>query len=312
VAVTAVEKALGKRIAEVRQRHFGPRGRARFARELGVPLRDYERYERGKVPPGDLMIRICERTGEDLQWLLTGSAGRGTVVISARTRHEALLTRLAKALEQHPTIAGPIAALLDLLLAGQSARTPLALPEAAQDNVLLLPVFEPDELPQALPEPAPGPGGGRAGFWLAASPTELGPRVPARVDEPAMQYAPSGTIMAYLCATAGAGGAGRPFVQSPAIAGLVPEMFGVRVADTAMAPMFHRGDVALVAPGAAPRVGRPVICRPTSGPARCRVWLGEHGASVRLGRLSDGGHEEVPADQLCWSLEVLFRLTQAA
>jgi hypothetical protein len=46
--------------------------------------------------------------------------------------------------------------------------------------------------------------------------------------------------------------------------------------------------------------------------ARCRIWLGDEEGTVHLGRLADGGCEQVPRDKLLWSLEVLFRLARAA
>ena len=82
------EAQLSSRLRELRRRHFGARGKPQFAARLGIPVEEYNRYERGALPGGELMVRICEVTGEDLQWLLTGREARQSLGISgARRRH---------------------------------------------------------------------------------------------------------------------------------------------------------------------------------------------------------------------------------
>jgi transcriptional regulator with XRE-family HTH domain len=324
----ASEQALAERLRDLRRRHFGPRGAAEFARRLGLSADDYARLERGVVPPGETLVRICEVTGEDLQWLLTGVAARGTVVISGtRTRHQELLTRLARLLDENPGVAAPIEAFVDLLIAGDRAQiaTNRALPPPPFGE--LIPVFEPADAPAALP--LPGTGGPEGGQWLARHTTALSNarRRPARLIEPVMS-APAdeerGQVVALLdeleAAPSAAGTpagrwAGRPraFVHAPHLAECLPGLLGIWIVDAAMRPLFVEGDVALVAPGSPPRAGVPAICRlADAAGARCRVWLGEDGDHVHLGRLADGGQEDLPRAAVSWSLEALYRLSLAA
>jgi hypothetical protein len=108
-------------------------------------------------------------------------------------------------------------------------------------------------------------------------------------------------------------GGTRDCVHSAEITRCFPNAFGMRLADDSMKPMFSAGDAVLVAVGAGPKVGRPVLCHLTVEPAaRCRIWLGDEEGTVHLGRLADGECEQVPRDTLLWSLEVLFRLARAA
>lgn len=307
------EQALAERIRELRRRHFGPRGKATFAERLDLSLEEYERFERGTVPPGEVLVRMCEATGEDLQWLLTGVASRGTVVISGtRNRHQELLTRLARLLDAHPRLAAPIEAFVDLLARGEEvraeARPALPVPEAGA----LIPVFEPHELPATLPGDDDGPGG----FPLAPPPGEwqMGERATAQLAEPAGAYEPDAFRAVELVSLAGdASRPPRQFIHSREIAACFPGIFGVRLADDAMRPMFRAGDAALAAVGAPARVGRPALCRlRNEREVRCRVWLGEDGGYVQLGRLADGELERHSPEDVCWSLEVLFRLAPAA
>ena len=146
------EKALAERIRELRRRHFGTRGRAQFAERLNLPLNEYARYERGTVPPGEVLVRICDATGEDLQWLLTGTASRGTVVISgARNRHQDLLARLAQVLDTRPQLARSLESFLDLLLAGDDVERDAAKALSHIPAGGLIPVYAPAQWPESLP-----------------------------------------------------------------------------------------------------------------------------------------------------------------
>lgn len=305
------EQALAQRIRELRRRHFGAHGKEEFARRLGITLQEYERYERGVLPPGDLMVRMCEVTGEDLQWLLTGVAGRGTVVIAGtRGRHQQLLARLARMLDEHPEWAAPVEAFIDLL--SRTSRPP-SVPAATlppPTTECLIPLFEPHELPLMLPN------GGPERFDLSpfTGPQSRLQRCPVHILEPAMRYEPPGACDAELLAQPGEDAAARYCVYSRQVAACLPGAFGVWLREDAMRPMFAAGDALLVMPGVGAKVGRPALCRvagmePTT---RCRIWLGEEGDVAHLGRLADGETEQVPREQLLWSLEVLYRVARAA
>jgi len=61
-----------QRLERLRQEVFGPRGRATFARALGVSPSTYNYYEKDRLPPADLLARAADVTGADPEWLLTG------------------------------------------------------------------------------------------------------------------------------------------------------------------------------------------------------------------------------------------------
>jgi transcriptional regulator with XRE-family HTH domain len=227
--VSTAEQQLAQRIKELRRRHFGAQGKGRFAQRLGVPVDEYSRYERGTVPAGDVLVRICEITGEDLQWLLTGVAGRGTVVIAGtRGRHRDLLARLARLLDEQPQMAAPLEAFVDLLARSALPReAAAALP--GPDVEHLIPIFEPDELPMTLATDE----GGKAGpFDLAPLRADLEPtaREAIAVAEPAMQY-PAEALRATELLTVAADGKSRQYLRSAEIARCFPGVFGVRLRD---------------------------------------------------------------------------------
>ncbi len=302
---------LGRRIRELRRRHFGRGGAAAFSDALGITAADLERAERGVLPDGDLLVRMCELTGEDLQWLLTGKPSRGAVVItSARPRHQELLARVARILDQDPALAGQIEAFLDLLLAAQqlgpqSARE--ALPEPAAPR--WIPVFE-DHAPPELGGPDGGPQ-----HWLTPASEGLIELARSRAEllEPADDLAatPHSTV-AWLQARTREGAACE-FVDAGAALQMVPNLLAIRIHDQSMQPMIESGDAVIVALGAAPELARPALLRIEGEPAaRCRIWLGERDGLVQLGRAADGATEAVPSGAVRWALEVLFRVRRAA
>jgi SOS-response transcriptional repressor LexA len=69
------EGDIPRRLTELRERVYGPRGRAAFARALGVSPSTYNYYEKGRPAPAGLLARAAEVTGADLAWLMTGKGG---------------------------------------------------------------------------------------------------------------------------------------------------------------------------------------------------------------------------------------------
>lgn len=101
------------RLAEVRARHFGPRGKSRFARELGIGSSTYDRYERDRMPPADLLLKAAEITGVNLNWLITGEGPQEPSPTEGRTA--ALLQRLSALLQQRPELAAQVESLVNSL-----------------------------------------------------------------------------------------------------------------------------------------------------------------------------------------------------
>jgi len=301
--------SLAERIRQLRQRHFGRRGKSALAESLGLSAAQIERFERGEIPSGELLVRMCEITGEDLQWLLTGKAARGSVVISgARERHRDLLSRIAVTLDDDPLVARQLEAFLDLLKDGRGAQDAAVRALPAPADGALIPIFEWDELED---EP-PGAARSVAAHALAPRGSHALARVRALLSEPAHAERTAPRVVCLIEAPCGAGRR-RTYVHSPDVARCFPGAFGARIESDALAPMFEPGDYALLAPEAAPTLGRPALCRCAGEPgARIGIWLGHDGEDAVLGRLKDGRQERVARANVRWSLEALFRVALAA
>jgi len=65
---------VGERIRTIR----GEKTQTEFAKDLGVPKQNYiSRYERGRIPSPDLLVKIADMGKVSLDWLLVGKRGRG-------------------------------------------------------------------------------------------------------------------------------------------------------------------------------------------------------------------------------------------
>lgn len=105
------EISICRRVAQVRLETCGPRGKAAFARRLGISPSTYDYYEAGRVPPAELLVKIAEVGGVDLRWLLTGQAASEPAPVA---EHPAV-RRVAAMLAEHPGAAEPLTAFLDIL-----------------------------------------------------------------------------------------------------------------------------------------------------------------------------------------------------
>jgi transcriptional regulator with XRE-family HTH domain len=120
------EKAIIQRIKLLREQYTGGRGRSKFARALGVSSSTYSYYESSRVPPIDVLLKICELTGADLNWLLTGRSAEKKHIIEpenfafASNKEDmapniSLLRKLNTFLAQNPDLAEPVTAFIELL-----------------------------------------------------------------------------------------------------------------------------------------------------------------------------------------------------
>lgn len=71
-----VKKRLSQRIREIRLELYGENGGPMLSSALGIPYRNWVRYESGATMPGPVMLRFLEETGTNAHWLLTGEGAK--------------------------------------------------------------------------------------------------------------------------------------------------------------------------------------------------------------------------------------------
>jgi transcriptional regulator with XRE-family HTH domain len=106
------EKAIVERVKLLRKQYAGDRGKSRFARALGISASTYSYYESNRVPPIDVLLKMCEVTGADLEWLLTGSRGEAKFGFGPNS---GLLRKLDGLLGKNPELSEAVLAFVQLL-----------------------------------------------------------------------------------------------------------------------------------------------------------------------------------------------------
>ena len=106
------EKATIERVKLLREQCAGSRGKSKFARALGISPSIYNYYETNRVAPIEILLKICELTGADLQWLLAGRTTTKTIAFGPNTT---ILQKLDDLLTNSPELAEAIFAFLELL-----------------------------------------------------------------------------------------------------------------------------------------------------------------------------------------------------
>ena len=67
--------AICERLKQVRIQVCGPRGQSHFAALLQLSPSTYNYYEKGRIPPVDVLDRAARVTGVPLLWLIRGEPG---------------------------------------------------------------------------------------------------------------------------------------------------------------------------------------------------------------------------------------------
>ena len=106
------KKAMIERVRQIRQQYAGSRGKSRFARALGISVSTYSYYENDRVPPIDILLKMCEVTGTDLEWLLTGDTAEKKFTSGPNA---ALLRKLDGLFTHNPELTEAVLALVELL-----------------------------------------------------------------------------------------------------------------------------------------------------------------------------------------------------
>jgi len=288
-----------QRIAQLRQRVAGKRGKSRFARLLGIAPSTYDYYESDRVPPAPLLLRIAELAEVDLYWLLTGQESASARIAPT---HPAL-RRAAALLQRQPDAAKPLAAFLDLLegaaafpdaTAGGAAPTESPTPQAPQQAGAKPASAEPTVVEPA-PEPAaPGAGDeadagaqkawipllGRSAagvpqFWqrdddasgvttLAELVARHAGRVPeqvrdARVRPVARRGPKAERTVRLVCLRAPDESGAVEFLDAAALKARHRDAFALRIDGDSMAPDIRHGDVVVLSPSVPALEGQPAV-----------------------------------------------------
>jgi SOS-response transcriptional repressor LexA/DNA-binding XRE family transcriptional regulator len=309
------DKAIIARIRQLRQVHSGDRGKALFAKALGLSPSTYNYYEKDRLPPIDVLWTICRATGADVQWLLTGepaaSVGREEIPSTLRDK-------IVQCIQEDPKAGVVIDAFLALLMqktamekqtssdtdsgtTSDSAWLPILGRTAAgfiqfwQDDGGKLPGIT--ELSQLIERHQQSAHKRLQAAGIRPEPAQ--PNLPEITD--------SSVIMIQLTEANDEGVC--EFIECAEMAQRVPGAFGLRVDGESMAPRICDGDIVILHPDLPAQDGTTAVIklRDQIG-SSCKI-LRFDDDQVHLVAMHEGYEPKVyRQDQILWALRVLWRI----
>ncbi len=264
------EKAVISRVRRLREQYAGGRGKSKFAQALGISPSTYNYYENNRVPPVDILLKMCEVTGADLEWLLTGGSREKTFAFGSNSE---LLEKLDDLLTNDPGLGEAIMAFIELLCEKK------AVEKGLQSRIASSEPGRPGWIP-VLGRTAAG----MVHFWdqtLLPEPkqaiTELDELVKKHIGKEIVGCV-DGTVSIDLQARALMGRVKRQqvnliqvggreqkeiveFVQCEEIHELFPDSFALRVDGDSMSPRINDGDIVILSPSVPAAQGYIAIAR---------------------------------------------------
>jgi len=280
------EESVIKRIRLLRNQYSGGRGKSIFARALGISPSTYSYYEKDRIPPPEILLKICEITQTNLYWLLTGEKNFLDVENNVWGANAALLRKIGALLTKKPEMSASVSAFIDLLCEktgfeekiGVKTAPPKPIsPEKTKPDVVAFKV--------SAPKPKIKSAGNKAGwipvlgrtaagivhFWdqsLLADPqqtvTELEQLVSKHIDRPIVRSDDKaivvdlksknlfGKLKSKDANLIQAGGDTDEqiveFVECEDIFRKLPDSFALRIDGDSMSPRINDGDVVILSP----------------------------------------------------------------
>lgn len=313
------EKAMIERIKLLRTQYAGSRGKSRFAQALGISPSTYNYYESARVPPIDILLKICRITGADLEWLLTGQGRKKGI---APGKNSVLLQELDELFASNPDLAEPAMAFLELLCEKKGIETRL----------------RPDVSPSAPDRPGWIPVIGRTAaglvhFWEQTSlpesrqaVTELDELVKKHIGRDIIRSVDGAVSIDLRAAELLDGIKTRQasliqvrgteqeqiveFVQCEQIQKLFPDSFALQIDGDSMSPRINDGDIVVLSPSIPAAQGHIAVAR----------LVDQIGVTCKLIRTTQTGVHLIPINEryetkivpkkdLLWALAVLCHIS---
>jgi transcriptional regulator with XRE-family HTH domain len=316
------EKTIIERIRGLRTQYAGSRGKSKFARALGISASTYSYYENNRVPPPQILLRICEVTGADLEWLLTGHLPLADEKRFAFGSNAAILQRLDDLFTANPELVEAVLAFVELLCEKKGVERQLQ-PKAPQPKA-------------ARPGWIPVLGRTAAGivyFWdqeilpkREQAVTELDELVKKHLGKTIVSSA-GGSVSVDLQARTLLDGVKEKqanligvcgqqsgevveFVHCDQIHKLFPDSFALRIDGDSMSPRINDGDIVILSPSVPAAQGQLAVAR----------LANQIGVTCKLIRTDDSNVHLIPINEkyetkvvnkkdLLWALAVLCHIS---
>lgn len=321
------EKALFGRIIELRKVFAGRRGKSEFAKALGISPSTYNYYEKNRVPPIPVLLKICQICNVSIFWLLTGQNGdKSAENQSFNGGFTDILEKLKRLSNGNPVSLLAVTAFLELMEQKNAIEVKAAFGWEAGSGT------KPGWIP-VLGRTAAGP----IGMWSQANLSDskvMETRVEQLVarhmnssivrtqsgwisaDLPTKPvFAAMGDSQVSLIQTALAGSDEVcQFIDCPRIARSYPGCFALQIDGDSMAPRINDSDIVIVSPSVPAAQGQPAVISVAGAiGVTCKLIRTEHDR-VHLVPINEKYETKImQSEDLLWSLAVLchIKLTSA-
>lgn len=311
--------AINSRIQLLRQEYAGDRGKSKFAQEIGISSSTYSYYEKGRVPPIDILLKISQITGVDLYWILTGTEHRDPR-LSTKAGNEPLFAKINYLLSQREYLAASVEAFIDLLYEKESL-------EQGRD----MPVQADSERPGWIPVLG-RTAAGVVAFWdqqLADQKelmiTELDDLVSKHIGKDITAFN-DGTLAIDLQSRSllekvknsavniiqvNCGTTDEPveFVQSQELYDIYRDSFALRVDGDSMSPRINDGDIVILSPSVTAGEGKTAVIKLKNQiGVTCKIIRTEDRGVHLIAANEKYDTKVVPKDDVVWALAVLCHI----
>ncbi|MEZ6147591.1 MAG: LexA family transcriptional regulator [Planctomycetaceae bacterium] len=302
-----IGQQIPERLAFIRELNYGKRGKSQFARDLGIGPSTYDRYERDRVPPADLLLRAAKVTGTRIEWLLTGEGPRDESPSSDPPRTAAIVQRVRSLLSRRPDAADHLESLIDLLSQPEHAPLHLATQSFPTDNLIPL---------------VGSTAAGMARFWEELETSSDGREADARLETLIEDVRQKSVARAASLKTVGSTSTSqialvqlsRPnddgfleFLSGTDIREQHPQAVAWRIDGDSMSPRYEDGDIVITSADEPATPGHPCVARQQGQiGVNCKLFQ-RRGSEVVLVPVNERYQMQVfPADQLQWAHRVLY------
>ncbi|MDD5134747.1 MAG: LexA family transcriptional regulator [Phycisphaerae bacterium] len=317
------EKALTERIIELRKKHYGGRGRSEFAAKLGISPSTYFYYEQDRIPPIEILLKICELCDVGIYWLLTGEDDQNQ---PAHSPYEGvfgdILEKIKKAASENPASLQAVNAFIELIAQQNAIEAELSFADRQAENANVngrIPVLG-------------RTAAGTPGMWSQTSLTDpaitetrlsalaarhlhspilkkhsvrISPDLPSKPIVSAIDNEPVSLIQA-----AGDGSDDIfQFIDCPAVLRAYPDCFALQIDGDSMAPRISDGDIVILSPSVGAVQGQPAVVQITGAiGVTCKLFR-QDSDNIHLVPINEKYPPKViKSDDILWSLAVLCHI----
>lgn len=302
-----VGQEIPERLARIRELHYGHRGKSQFSRDLGIGPSTYDRYERDRVPPADVLLRAAKVTGTRIEWLLTGEGPREIGPATDSPRVASIVQRVRSLLNRRPDAADHLENLLALLSQSEDSPQPFTADTIAADDLIPL---------------VGSTAAGMAHFWAEIETVAEGPEADARLETLMENVEQKSVARTASLKSSGATTTSQialvqlshpnedgivEFLSGSEIRQQHPNAVAWRIDGDSMSPRYEDGDIVITSADEPAATGYPCVARQHGQiGVNCKLFQ-RRGSEIVLIPVNEQHRVQAfPAEQLQWAHRVLY------